>query len=105
MARIPSIEKTDDYIFRMELKKGMVRHPDEPANLVTFEHFAAPTGPLHSIDFITYRDGARAEDLEFLSFDHSPSVGLAFVRLKFLDPAYPAVEHDYLITVILRYLI
>ena len=105
MASIPSIETTDDYIFRMELKKGMVRWPDDPPNLIMFEHFAAPTGPLHSIDFVTYRDGARAKDLEFLSFDHSPAAGLALVRLKFLDPAYPAFEHDYLVTVILRYLV
>lgn len=106
MAKIPSIEKTNDYIFRAELKKGAPREADEPANLVRFEHFIEAPGPLHSIDFVTYRDGTRANDLRFQSFEHH--VGppeTAFVQLKFLDPVYAAVDHDYLVTVILRYLV
>jgi hypothetical protein len=106
MVNIPSIEKTDDYIFRAELKKGATREADEPVNLVTFEHFAGAAGVLHSVDFVTHRDGQRANDLEFQSFEHHvTSPEIAFVRLKFLDLTSAVIDHDYLVTVILRYLV
>ena len=105
MVQIPSIENTDDYIFRAQIDKGTLPRTGENPNILTFVFFVEPTGPLHSVDFVILRDGQRANDIEFRIFKHLVAAKIADVRFKFFDHAHPAMEHDYLLTVILRYLI
>jgi hypothetical protein len=106
VANIPSIEKTDDLIFRSKIPKGTP--PNEPTDphLLVFEIFVEPVGPFHSVDVTPFRDGARAPDIGFWGFDHilPARCSCAYLRFKFYDRAHCTTEHDYLLTVILRYL-
>ncbi len=70
MTKIPSIEKTDDYIYRAKFNKGApIEEPDDP-HLLLFQIFPQATGPFHSMDITILRDGHRANDIEFRSFEH-----------------------------------
>ena len=103
MTQIPSIERTDDQIFRVRIEKGGPSAADSSSpHQVVFELFVDPTGPLHSVDFVSYRDGLRAPDLEFCNFKHVGSKN-AYVRFDFVDRHRCALEHEYLLSVILRY--
>ena len=106
MTKIPSIEKTDDYIYRAKFNKGVpIEEPDDP-HLLLFQIFPQATGPFHSMDITVLRDGHRANDVEFRSFEHLVfSDGSAFAVFKLYDRSGPIAEHDYLLTAILRYLI
>ena len=105
MTKIPSIEKTADFIFRSEIKKGTVQHEPDAPHLLFFFLFVTPVGPFHSVDVVTFRDGRRTNDIEFYSFEHMRSGNTAYATFKFYDYANVITEHDYLLTVILRYLI
>jgi hypothetical protein len=105
MVRIPSIEKTEDFIYRFEIKRGIPLHdPDDP-HLLAFEGFVGPAGLFHSMDVTALRDGKRANDIEFRSFEHVREPNMTYVKFKFYDRANQVIEHDYLLTAILRYLI
>src|SRR4051794_23315252 len=106
MTKIPSVEKTDDYIYRAKLNKGpRIEDPNDP-HLLLFQIFAQATGPFHSMDITILRDGHRANDIEFRSFEHFISTdGSAYAVFKLYDRAEPVTEHDYILTAILRYLI
>ena len=106
MTTIPSIEKTDDYIYRAKFNKGApIEEPSDP-HLLLFQIFPDATGPFHSMDITILRDGQRANDVEFRSFEHFiSSDGSAYAVFKLYDRARPVAEHEYILTAILRYLI
>jgi hypothetical protein len=103
MTKIPSIEKTDDFIYRFEIKKGAPLHDPDKPNLLVTEQFVGHAGVFHSMDVSVLRNGLRANDIEFLSFEHVRDSNLTCLRFAFRD-AHHVMDHDYLLTVILRYL-
>ena len=107
MTKIPSTEKTDDSIFRFQIKKYST--PDNPSDphALGFDHFFERFGTFHSMDVTVMRDGHDARDVEFLSFEHNVDrkFDLTHVRFRFRDEKNRVVEHDYIFTVIVRYLI
>ena len=105
MTKIPSIENTDDFIFRIEIKKGSPPRANNPALLV-FELFSEIAGTFHSVDVIVLRDGQRTKDVEFQKFEQHrlSDANAIFSRFEFNDNVCRVEEHDYLLTVILRYL-
>jgi hypothetical protein len=106
MTRIPSIEKTDDFIYRIEIKRGAPLHDPNAPHLLAFEQFTGPpVGVFHSVDVTILRDRQRVSDIEFRSFEHSPDRNMTYVKFAFYDHANCITDHDYLLTVILRYLI
>ena len=106
MTKIPSVEKTDDYIYREKFNKGIpIEEPSDP-HLLLFQIFPQATGPFHSMDITVLRDGHRTHEVEFRSFEHFVSSdGSAYASFQLYDRSGPVAEHDYLLTAILRYLI
>jgi hypothetical protein len=105
MTKIPSIEKTDDFIYRFVIKRDSPLHdPDDP-HLLMIDEFVGPGGSLHSIDMTVLRDGQRANDIEFRSFEHVRDPSMTWLKFKFRDYTNQVSEHEYLLTVILRYFI
>ena len=51
------------------------------------------------------RDGQRVNDIEFRSFEHVPQDNMTYVKFTFHDNTKRVIDHDYLLTVMLRYLI
>jgi hypothetical protein len=106
MTKIPSTEKTDDFIYRSEIKKGTTLHDAEAPHLLAFEIYTEHRGPFHSMDVTTLRDGLRVDDIEFQSFEHvRQHPNITYLRFRFCDNSNHVSEHDYLLIVILRYLI
>jgi hypothetical protein len=101
MTRIPSIDDTDDLVFHIRPQKD----PDSPANLLIFEKFVRPSGPLHSMEVYTFRDKARVHDIELLEFKHHVGTGPTFVRLTFTDLSPSPGDHDYILKLILRFIV
>jgi hypothetical protein len=104
MTKIPSTEKTEDFIYRFEIKKGAPLHDPGNPHFLVFEQFIGPTGIFHSMDVSVFRNMRRANDIEFRSFEHRGDTNLTFVKCTFHDNAHHVTDHDYLLTVILRYL-
>lgn len=106
MTKIPSIEKTDDYIYRATRSKGAaIEDPNDP-HLLLFQIFPQATGPFHSLDITMLRDGQRANDIEFRSFEHFMSSDrIAYAVFKLYDRSGPVSEHHFILTAILRYLV
>jgi len=104
--RIPSIKDTDDYIYRAKFNKGApIEEPSDP-HLLLFQIFAQATGPFHSMDITVLRDGQRANDVEFRSFEHFIfDDKSAYAVFKLYDRSGLVADHDYILTAILRYLI
>ena len=105
MTKIPSIEKTEDSIFRLEIKKGSPPTNSDAPHLLAFEQFIEPVGIFHSMDVTIFRDGQRANDVEFYSFQHVRQPTMTYIHFAFHDYHSCVAEHDYLLTVVLRYLI
>ena len=105
MTKIPSIEKTEDFIYRLEIKRGTPLHDPSVPNLLAFDQFIGSAGAFHSMDVTILRDGQRANDIEFHTFEHACQADMTYVRFTFHDHANRVPDHDYLLTVILRYLI
>ena len=105
MTKIPSIEKTEDFIYRLEIKRGTPLHEPDMPHLVTFDQFIGPVDTFHSMDVTTLRDGQRVTDIEFRSFEHVRQGNMTYINFIFHDNANCVIEHDYLLTVILWYLI
>lgn len=104
MTKIPSIEKTEDFIYRFATRKGTPPHvPDKP-NLLVIEQFVGSAGVLHSMDVTVLRNRQRANDVEFCGFEHIRDSNLTFLKFTFHDRSHHIIDHDYLLTVILRYL-
>jgi hypothetical protein len=104
LTKIPSIEKTEDFIYRFEIKRGTPLHdPNEP-HLLAFENGTSKAGIFHSLDVTVFRDGQKTVDVELQSFEHWRDSNLTCVRFKFHDTTHNVIEHDYLLSVILRYL-
>src|SRR5436309_1885271 len=101
MTKIPSTEKTDDYIYRAKRDKGApIEDPNDP-HLLLFQIFPEATGPFHSLDIIVLRDGHRANDVEFRSFEHYASdEKSAFALIKLYDRSGPVADHEYMLTAI-----
>ena len=105
MARIPSTERTDDFIYRFEIKTGTpLPDPDDP-HLLVIEGFVGPAGLFHSMDLTISRDGQRANDIEFRSFEHFREPNMTHVKFMFRDKTYHVIRHAYMLTIILRYLV
>lgn len=102
MAKIPSTEKTNDFIYRMEVKSGTSLRADDP-HLLIIEEFVGPAGSLHSMDITILRDGQRVDEVEFRSFEHSRQPNITYIKLVFYDHAHNVVRHNYLLTIVLRY--
>ena len=105
MTKIPCTEKTDDFIYRLEVKKGSPPQFSNDPHLLEFDHFIESLGTFHSIDVSVLRDGRSVTNVDFLSFEHSRQDNVTYIRFKFRDNENYVVQHDYLLTVILRYLI
>lgn len=105
MARIRSTEETDDFIYRVEIKMGEPLYDKNIPNLLVFEQYIEPAGPFHSMDVTILRDGQRVRDVEFRSFDHLPGPSMSYFKFAFHENARRITNHNYLLTVILRYLI
>ena len=105
MTKIPSTQKTDDFIHRLEVKRGSRPNFSNDPHLLEFDHFIESLGTFHSIDVSVLRDGRIVTDVDFLSFDHNRQHNATYIRFKFRDSENYVVDHDYLLTVILRYLV
>ncbi len=70
MTKIPSIEQTNDFIYRIEVAKGARLADANCPNLLMFEGYSESVGPLHSLDVTVLRDGLRATDIEFRGCEH-----------------------------------
>ena len=68
MTKIPSTEKTDDFIYRLEINRNSPLHDPDVPHLLMFEQFVDHIGQFHSMDVVILRDGNRANDIEFYSF-------------------------------------
>jgi hypothetical protein len=104
MTSIPSTERTNDFIYRVELKKGAPSNDRKARNLLVFEAYVEPLGALHSMDITILRDGQRATDIDFRSFEHVRGNCMSYVKLAFCEKSHRIGEHGYLLTIILRYL-
>ena len=105
MTKIPCTEKTDDFIFRLEVKKGSPPQFSNDPHLLELITSSNRSRTFHSIDVSVLRDGRGVTDVDFLSFEHSRQDNVTYIRFKFHDNENYVVQHDYLLTVILRYLI
>ncbi len=105
MTKIPSTEETDDFIYRFEIRKGTPLHDPNKPHLLVFEQCVGPAGSFHSMDVTILRDGKRANDIEFRSFEHLREPNMTHIKFRFCDDANRVSSHDYLLTIILRYLI
>jgi hypothetical protein len=113
--KIPSTQSTNDFIFRNEIEKGYpLRDPDNPHLLGVDDFFDASNcsdepieslGSFHSIDVTVFRDGKCANDVELSIFRHQHREMDCWYSLEFSDAGNTVSEHDYLVTVILRYLV
>jgi hypothetical protein len=103
LTKIPSIEKTDDFIYRFEIKKSTPHVSDDP-HLLVFEGGVGPGKGFHSMDVTILRDGQRTKNVELRSFEHFPEPNLTYIKFEFYDASHKISDHDYLLTVILRYL-
>ena len=71
MTKIPSIEETEDFIYRFEIKKGAPLHDPGNPHFLVFEQFIGPTGVFHSMDVYRFSEqGLHANDIELRSFEH-----------------------------------
>ena len=104
MTKIPSIEKTDDFIYRFKIEKGIPQHDHNEPHLLAVQQFVGPAGVFHSMDVTVLRDGQRVKDVEFRSFEHIPQGDMTVVTLTFFDKANVVKEREYIITLILRYM-
>ena len=105
MTKIPSIEKTEDFIYRLEIKRGTLLYDPNAPHLLAFDQLTDHVGTFHSMDVVALRDGQRANDMEFHSFEHVRHAGIAHVKFRFYDNTNRVSEHNYILKVILRYLI
>jgi hypothetical protein len=106
MAKIPSTEQTDDFIYRVEIKNEAPLYNRNEPNLLVFETYVEPSsGTLHSIDVSILRDGQRAANIDLCSFEHMRGVGMSGVKATFCETAHCVAGHNYLLTMILRYLV
>jgi hypothetical protein len=104
MTKIPSIEKTEDFIYRFEIRKGAPLYSSDKPNFLVIEQFIGPTGVFHSMDVSVFRNMQRANDVEFRSFEHFRDPNLTCIKFTFFDNKHHVMDNDYLLTVILRYL-
>jgi len=105
MTKIPSIEITEDFIYRLEVQKGTESLDPNDPHLLVFDQFVDASGVLHSLDFTVRRDRQRALDVEFRGFKHLRQPNMTYVKLTFHDDGHRASEHHYLLTIVLRYLV
>jgi hypothetical protein len=105
MGKIPSTEKTNDFIYRVEIKKSDHRHGHDDPNLLDFELAIEPAGAFHSMDVTILRDGQRATDVEFRSFELWRDPNMSYFKMTFHENTHRITDHDYLLTIILRYLV
>ena len=103
MTRIPSTQQTDDFIFRYLIKKGAPHSSPDILDLLEFDGFVSPAGPIHSIDVTMHRDRKPAPEIELRSIEYMPQGDAAFVLFKFRDRGKHVAEHEYVLTAILRY--
>jgi hypothetical protein len=103
LARIPSTEKTKDFIYRVEVKKGTPLHDPNAPTLLVFEDYVAPAGAFHSLDVTVLRDEQPAPGIDLCSFEHMRERNMSYVKFIFNDATHCVLDHDYLLTMILRY--
>ncbi len=89
MTRIPSIKQTEDFVYTLEIKKGVLPNDLDAPHELTFEDFVGAVGPFHSMDVTTLRDGQHTTDIEFHSFEHIRQAKIAHVKFKFFDKTGP----------------
>ena len=87
MTKIPSIETTEDFIYRLEIKWGTPLHDPDMPHLLAFEQFIGPAGTFHSMDVTTLRDGQHVKDIEFRSFEHVSQRDMTYTKFTFHDNA------------------
>jgi hypothetical protein len=115
VTKIPSNQSTNDFIFREEWQKGYpLRDPDKPHLFVIGRLFnpsnasdepVESLGSFHSLDVTVFRDGKQARDVDLNTFHHRRDEMTFWFSLEFCDPQNIVSEHNYLVTVILRYLV
>lgn len=104
MTKIPSTENTEDFIYRFEIKKAERLSESETPHALVFEQYVGPAGVFHSVDVTLLRDGQRAQDVEFYSLEHRRQTNMTYIKIIFYDGSHQVAKHDYLLTVIIRYL-
>jgi hypothetical protein len=105
MTKIPSIEKTEDFIYRFEVRIGTPLHDSDKPHLLVFEAGTSKAGTFHSLDVTVFRDGQQSTDVELRSFEHRREPNMTFVKFSFHDAMHNVMEHNYLLSLILRYLL
>ena len=115
MTKIPSIQSTNDFIFRKEWPKGYpLRDPDNP-HLLVIDGLFNPSnssdepigslGSFQSLDVTVFRDGNQVNDVGLNTFHHRHDKTACWFSLEFTDAQNSVSDHNYLVTIILRYLV
>lgn len=105
MTKIPSTENTEDFIYRFEIKKGERLHESEAPHSLVLEQYVGPSSVFHSMEITLLRDGQRADDVEFKSFEHLRQTNMTYIKINFYDGGHQVNEHDYMLTAIFRYFV
>jgi len=104
MTSIPSTEKTNDFVYRVQIKKDSPPNECNDPHLLEFLLFTESLGTFHSMDVSVLRDCQNTPEIDFLGFEHYRHKTLTTVRFRFQDKLNRVAEHDYILTTILRYL-
>lgn len=112
MPKIPSLERTEDFIIRKVIERGSVQPADTEPNCLVEWIFMDPQksmdlppvelDALHSFDITVHRDGQRVGDVHLRSFQSAEDNVIA---LELVDDNHVVAEHEYVVTMILRYLV
>jgi hypothetical protein len=114
MPHIPSLERTEDLIFRELITRGTQQlacnNPHDFIVDLFFEplnHFDEPKptlGAVHSFAITVRRDGIPANDIQLQHVRHRRGEQFSVLIIQMRDDQCVVAEHEYLVTIILRYL-
>jgi hypothetical protein len=115
MTKIPSNQSTHDFIFRIEVGKGYALRDTDNPHLLGIDGFFDPSrcsdepikslGSFHSLDVTVLKNKKHSNEVELRTFHHQRHEMDCWFSLEFSDAGNTVSEHEYLITVILRYLV
>lgn len=112
MSQIPSTQRTSDFINRYHHPKSCpLREHDKPYLFAIYGWVTPATSSdepvlanaFHSLDVVTFRDGVQVKDIDLRSFRHIQRQEHTEFELELCDIGNVVTEHDYIVTVVLRY--